>query len=205
MFKKSKNKKGFTLVELLVVIAIIGILVVVATPALFKNIQKAKVSEVEADYSAIRSAVLTRYAEYGELDRAIGDLGNIIEETEGLDEKTPLGGEYHIEVDMEYEDKDEHGNTVTNTYLNYKGYRLGSDGELKNDELESVKDEFKVALALSAIFSEDDKDDVLEPVKVTESQFKKLANDIGIDRVYYSTNSFGDSDRNFIYIGLIPQ
>ncbi|HJG95652.1 MAG TPA: prepilin-type N-terminal cleavage/methylation domain-containing protein, partial [Romboutsia timonensis] len=36
MFNKKKNSKGFTLVELLVVIAIIGILAVVAVPALFK-------------------------------------------------------------------------------------------------------------------------------------------------------------------------
>ncbi len=44
---KKKNNKGFTLVELLVVIAIIGILAVVAVPALFKNIEKGKIAELE--------------------------------------------------------------------------------------------------------------------------------------------------------------
>lgn len=58
-----KNNKGFTLVELLVVIAIIGILVVVAVPALFKNIEKGKIAELEADISAIRSASLSYYAD----------------------------------------------------------------------------------------------------------------------------------------------
>ena len=60
---KNKNNKGFTLVELLVVIAIIGILAVVAVPALFKNINKAKVADLEADYNAIKSAALSYYTD----------------------------------------------------------------------------------------------------------------------------------------------
>jgi len=67
MLKKKKNNKGFTLVELLVVIAIIGILAVVAVPALFKNINKAKVADVESDYSSIKSAVLSYYADNNEI------------------------------------------------------------------------------------------------------------------------------------------
>ena len=63
MFNKNKNNKGFTLVELLVVIAIIGILAVVAVPALFKNIEKAKIAELEADISAIKSAALSYYSD----------------------------------------------------------------------------------------------------------------------------------------------
>ena len=65
MLNKKKNNKGFTLVELLVVIAIIGILAVVAVPALFKNIEKGKVAELESDISAIRSAALSYYADKG--------------------------------------------------------------------------------------------------------------------------------------------
>ena len=61
-----KNNKGFTLVELLVVIAIIGILAVVAVPALFKNIEKGKVADLESDISAIRSAVLSYYTDNSE-------------------------------------------------------------------------------------------------------------------------------------------
>ena len=66
MLNKKKNNKGFTLVELLVVIAIIGILAVVAVPALFKNIEKVKVADLESDISAIRSAVLSYYTDNSE-------------------------------------------------------------------------------------------------------------------------------------------
>lgn len=66
MLNKKKNNKGFTLVELLVVIAIIGILAVVAVPALFKNIEKGKVADLESDISALRSAVLSYYTDNSE-------------------------------------------------------------------------------------------------------------------------------------------
>ena len=66
MLNKNKNNQGFTLVELLVVIAIIGILAVVAVPALFKNIEKGKVADLESDISAIRSAVLSYYTDNSE-------------------------------------------------------------------------------------------------------------------------------------------
>lgn len=64
MFKKLKkqNNKGFTLVELLVVIAIIGILAVVAVPSLFKNIDKAKASQVVTNVKALKTEILTEYA-----------------------------------------------------------------------------------------------------------------------------------------------
>ena len=54
MLNKKKNNKGFTLVELLVVIAIIGVLAVVAVPALFKNIEKGKIASLESDISGYR-------------------------------------------------------------------------------------------------------------------------------------------------------
>ena len=63
IMKKGKNNKGFTLVELLVVIAIIAILAVVAVPSLMKNINKAKAADLVADYSAIKSQVLSNYAD----------------------------------------------------------------------------------------------------------------------------------------------
>ena len=75
-FKKKKNNKGFTLVELLVVIAIIGILAVVAVPALFKNINKANAADVIADISAIKTGVVSKYADAGALDATTTALDN---------------------------------------------------------------------------------------------------------------------------------
>ena len=102
MLNKKKNNKGFTLVELLVVIAIIGILAVVAVPALFKNIEKGKVAELEADISAIRSAALSYYADKGTYpsgkltgsEAATGNGREILKEIESL--SNPFGATYEI-------------------------------------------------------------------------------------------------------------
>ena len=102
MLNKKKNNKGFTLVELLVVIAIIGILAVVAVPALFKNIEKGKVADLEADISAIRSASLSYYADYSQYPTAVeasertGETvpGNLEDELEGLSK--PFGAKYSL-------------------------------------------------------------------------------------------------------------
>ena len=89
MLKKKKNNKGFTLVELLVVIAIIGILAVVAVPALFKNIEKGKVADLESDISAIRSAVLSYYTNNSEYPIDPGE-NKTIGETSSNDDKPPI-------------------------------------------------------------------------------------------------------------------
>ena len=92
MINKKKNNKGFTLVELLVVIAIIGILAVVAVPALFKNINKSKVADLESDYSAIKSAVLSYYTDNNKLPGVPGNLAN---DMDSVPVKSALGeGEY---------------------------------------------------------------------------------------------------------------
>lgn len=61
-----KNKKGFTLVELLVVIAIIAILAAVVAPNAFKAIEKSKVTAIEADYRAVKTATLVYYSDIGQ-------------------------------------------------------------------------------------------------------------------------------------------
>lgn len=114
---KKKNNKGFTLVELLVVIAIIGILAVVAVPALFKNIEKGKVSDLEADISAIRSASLSYYADNstypeGDIFDKDGNVTNtdIKDEIEGLSNpfkatnytfEKPSSGELQLKITQE--------------------------------------------------------------------------------------------------------
>ena len=153
MFNKNKNNKGFTLVELLVVIAIIGILAVVAVPALFKNIEKAKIAELEADISAIKSAALSYYADTSgdlpdiggiklikedgkiKLDTKSISNGNIeavesfMKEVEGV--SMPFGDLYWIEI--KGGDKDE-----TSCYgieLRVSNHNISDSGlkKLKND------------------------------------------------------------------------
>lgn len=92
--KLRKNKKGFTLVELLVVIAIIGILAVVAVPALFSNINKAKVASVESDYSSVKSAALSYYADTNTLPENIKT--NLKSYLESDIENSDVGGTYTL-------------------------------------------------------------------------------------------------------------
>ena len=106
MLNKKKNNKGFTLVELLVVIAIIGILAVVAVPALFKNINKAKVADLESDYSAIKSAVLSYYTD--ENTMPISDVTGasngktwnekLADHMDSVPTDSPLNGTYNLDL-----------------------------------------------------------------------------------------------------------
>ena len=153
MLNKKKNNKGFTLVELLVVIAIIGILAVVAVPALFKNIEKAKIAELEADISAIKSATLSYYSDTSgnlpdtggiilkkedgkiKLETMSIEEGNIeavesfMKEVEGL--SMPFGDIYWIEITGGYTDE-------TSCYgieLRVSNHNISDSGlkKLKND------------------------------------------------------------------------
>ena len=103
MLNKKKNNKGFTLVELLVVIAIIGILAVVAVPALFKNIEKGKVADLESDISAIRSAVLSYYTNNSEYPIDPGANANdTTDDTPPIltqDKKTAISGGESLETE----------------------------------------------------------------------------------------------------------
>lgn len=140
MLNKKKNNKGFTLVELLVVIAIIGILAVVAVPALFKNIEKGKVAELESDISAIRSAALSYYADNGTYpnefvaltsDNKTDSVGDLLDEIESL--SNPFDATYEVGD----EDAEEGKETAPPADLTLKitTSKLSSDGfdKLKTD------------------------------------------------------------------------
>jgi len=59
------SREGFTMVELVVIIAIIAILSAILIPAVFNQIQKAKVSRLESELQSLKTAVLQYYADVG--------------------------------------------------------------------------------------------------------------------------------------------
>lgn len=192
MLKKKGRNKGFTLVELLVVIAIIGILAVVAVPSLFKNIYKAKWSELEADYSAVKSAVLSYYADNSELPKGNIEIKDspIKNYIEGMKEKPSVGGKYMIadEIDESLE------------------YIVGLDekGELKNFKVGKVNEKFSAFLILDA-------DNYGDFPQITKEQFIKLNKDIGLGRVFADSDENPGKDFTFddglavMYFGLIEK
>lgn len=119
-----KNNKGFTLVELLVVIAIIGILAVLAVPALFKNIEKGKIADLEADISAIRSAALSVYADTSAYP---SDFSAVESELEGLSK--PFGGTYGLES----QDVASKGKKLTLTITGINQISANGIKKLRND------------------------------------------------------------------------
>lgn len=65
MMTKLKNRKGFTLIEILIVIIVLGILAMIIVPQITVSTDDAKISTVQSDLSAIRSAIEIYYAQHG--------------------------------------------------------------------------------------------------------------------------------------------
>ena len=79
MFNRLKNEKGFTLIELLAVIVIMGVLMMVAIPAMTKYIENSK-RDVFADtakkyISSVRYSVLSDSYQCGTADCGLPDVG----------------------------------------------------------------------------------------------------------------------------------
>lgn len=71
MFKKLKNKKGFTLVELIVVLVILAILAALLVPALTGYIDKANQEKVIAECRSVVMAAQTTASEYYGLNKSL--------------------------------------------------------------------------------------------------------------------------------------
>lgn len=65
MGKRLRGKAGFTLIEILIVIIILGILAMIIVPQITVSTDDAKVSTLQADLSALRSAIEVYYAQHG--------------------------------------------------------------------------------------------------------------------------------------------
>jgi general secretion pathway protein G len=87
-------RKGFTLVELIVVIAIIAVLAAVVAPNAFKAVEKAKISGVVADYTAIKTATMAYYGDCGGWPTSLTNLTTTTSACDAWDgpylEKTPV-------------------------------------------------------------------------------------------------------------------
>lgn len=71
MLKKTREKKGFTLMEMLIVVAIIAILVAIAIPVFTAQLDKAKQAADSANYRSAKAAATVDY-----LDSQYNDGGS---------------------------------------------------------------------------------------------------------------------------------
>lgn len=68
------RKKGFTLVELLVVLAILALLLTLAVPRYFKNVERAKEATLRQDLNTIRDGIDKFYADSGKYPKSLDEL-----------------------------------------------------------------------------------------------------------------------------------
>lgn len=169
---RDKNNKGFTLVELLVVIAIIGILAVVSVPALFKNINKAKIADLESDYNVVKSSTIDYYVDNNELPKRMEDLKEYVDI---LPDKTPIGGGYILDSKNEE-------NKISTPSGPVKMYPINSDGTISNTMVE-LHNKGDIFLRIQS--TTDDYE------YISKDQLAKLIDDIGHDNIYISASSLG--------------
>ena len=71
---KDLKKSGFTLVELLVVLSILALLLTLAVPRYFKNVERAKEATLRQDLNTIRDGIDKFYADNGKYPISLEEL-----------------------------------------------------------------------------------------------------------------------------------
>jgi len=87
MERKSRKRKGFTLVELLVVIVIISMLAALVAPNLFKHLGKAKRDLALPKIALVEDALNRFYIDCGRYPDDSEGLGALLESPEDVQEK----------------------------------------------------------------------------------------------------------------------
>lgn len=166
-----KNNKGFTLIELLVVIGIIGILAVIAVPALFNNMNKAKISKLQSECNAVKTAELTYYAENNKFT-GLKDL-----DIEGLNiDKSPIGGIYKLLY------KNENNKIIDGSGGAVTAHTVDKDGNITSDRvnLDKYGDVFVAVQGQTN-----------NKIYIDQKGFKMLVEKFGADNVFTSNTPQG--------------
>lgn len=72
--KRFRSAPGFTLIELLVVMAIIAVLLTLAVPRYFGNVDKAKEAVLKENLATLRDSIDKHYADTGKYPATLDDL-----------------------------------------------------------------------------------------------------------------------------------
>lgn len=126
MFKKLKDKKGFTLVELIVVLVILAILAALLIPALTGYIDKANQEKVVAETRMVVMAVQTEATTYYGANSSAGAISGTIADKAGAD-ATKAQKDNYDEIVKLAEVKGLSADTPTATFE----ATVGTDGAVK--------------------------------------------------------------------------
>jgi prepilin-type N-terminal cleavage/methylation domain-containing protein len=159
------NKKTFTLIEILVVIAIIGVLVAALASSLGGAVDKAKITEAQAQLTGLDTAAKSYRTTYGKPPKKLEDLleNNNPRRIEFLDEipkdSFSISGQSDVKViyDVSEVTKDKDGN-ITAIETDGNGmviYSVGpnqrddgglNDGKVSQEEEDTARDDIAVYL-----------------------------------------------------------